>query len=623
MGSALRRDGSPVARRRPGLTRDRGAGSAVELPGAQRRLTPRQRVSVRRHHEPVIVRPHLATRPGHRSLGRSPAPTVSATAPTVIRVSSVGLQPHQTHPDHAQRHEGELRPPDRPVSPAPTRLVDRVKRAVAALLPAARRTASNQPAPPHRPPHQARPPEPPQRVDPAGGPTLVPPSSVAAQQAVRPSSLPGQPSSLPGQPSSLPGQPSSLHGQPSSLPGQPTRTPPPAESRPGAGRPPGAPIRQTASTGHRPAAPALARERLVAGRATGGGVAAYSGQPTGKGTETPALGAGIPLPDRFRGLAQAITGRRSLPRFTAGAATRRWLRASGARAAATGTTMHLPSHPGTGPSQVGAVAHELTHLAHRGGRPRFLLSRLPTAPDAEERLAQQVGEAARRLASQPAGRAADLAGRAGDLAGRAGDLAGRAGDLAGRAGDLAATGGDLAGRVADRAGRVPAAVRGAGLPALPVPEVPAGPGPLPVPYPSLPVAGVAGAAQLAREAARAAVAERLGAAAPTPPDQTAAPAGEALRGAAGSSGGRVMPALPPAPPGMAGGAAEHPAGPRSPARAAGRTPASPDAADTGASAAAGNPPAATDPAFDDLLDALEDRLLAELERRGGRYAGVF
>lgn len=595
MGSALRRDGSPVARRRPGLTRDRGAGSAVELPGAQRRLTPRQRVSVRRHHEPLIVRPHLATRPGHRSLGRSPAPTVSATAPTVIRVSSVGLQPHRTHPDHAQRHEGELRA-------APTRLVDRVKRAVAALLPGpARRTASNQPAPPHRPPHQARPPEPPQRVDRAGGPTLVPPSSVAAQQAVRPSPLPARASSLTGQRSSLP-------GQPSSLPGQPTRTPPPAESRPGAARPPGAPIRQTASTGHRPAAPALARERLVAGRATGRGVAAYSGKPTGKGTETPALGAGIPLPDRFRGLAQAITGRRTLPRFTAGAATRRWLRTSGARAAATDTTMHLPSHPGTGPSQVGAVAHELTHLAHRGGRPRFLLSRLPTAPDAEERLAQQVGEAARRLASRPAGGAADLAGRAGDLAGRAGDLA--------------ATGGELAGRIADRAARVPAAARGAGLPALPVPEAPAGPGPLP--HPSLPVAGVAGAAQLAHEAARAAVAERLGAAAPTRPDATAAPAGAALPGAAGSTGGRMMPALPPAPPGMAGVAAEHhPAGPRSPARGADRTPASPDAVHTGAAASAGNPPAATDSAFDDLLDALEDRLLAELERRGGRYAGVF
>jgi hypothetical protein len=307
---------------------------------------------------------------------------------------------------------------------------------------------------------------------------------------------------------------------------------------------------------------------------------------TASGAAAPALGAGTPLPGRFRGLARAITGRAELPRFTTGTTTRRWLRAAGARAAATGTTMHLPGHPGTGPSQIGAVAHELTHLAHRGGRPRFLLNRLPTVPDAEERLAQQVGEAARRLASRPAGRAVDLPGTAGDLTGRAG---------------LTGAGGDLARRIEDRTPQMPAAARAAGplsaaraagplsaagaadLPATPVP---AGPGPLPVPYPTLPVAG------------------------------------ETPRAATGSAGERVTPTSLslPAPPARA---AEHTAGLRNPGHDAGRTLAGPTAAETGAAAAAGHPPAATDPAFDDLLDALEDRLLAELERRGGRYAGVF
>lgn len=130
----------------------------------------------------------------------------------------------------------------------------------------------------------------------------------------------------------------------------------------------------------------------------------------------------------------------------------------------------------------------------------------------------------------------------------------------------------------------------------------------------LPVAPGAGAGlvELVRTTARESVADGLGPAGLA--RHEVAPAAPA--GPAGPAGGAGIPVgAPSAAPTVAPTAAGLPSAPGAPAAAAA----------SGAGVAAGGPAATllTDEVVDGLVDALERRLVAELERRGGRYTGVF
>lgn len=118
----------------------------------------------------------------------------------------------------------------------------------------------------------------------------------------------------------------------------------------------------------------------------------------------------VPLPGRFSALSDAITGRRTS--YRSGHAIRTALRASGARAATVDGVLHVPRPPDGAPSTHGVVAHELAHVAERGGhtprhvgptpargRPRFFLDRLSGIADRGERHARRVGDLARDRAS--------------------------------------------------------------------------------------------------------------------------------------------------------------------------------------------------------------------------------
>jgi len=207
---------------------------------------------------------------------------------------------------------------------------------------------------------------------------------------------------------------------------------------------------------------------------------------------------------------------------TSGEATRSALRAAGAQAATTGTTLHLPGSPSATPQGLAVLAHELSHAADASPGPHFLLHSAHGAADAGERRALQVGETTRRAAS----------GAAGPVPG---------------------------GGVADRL-----------------------------------VAGGASLLAMAREAVHTAVAE------------------------VGGRGGTATTGPQPQGPIEAAGTASAADGPSPSTRV-------PVPASHPVVAGAGNAPVTgiADDQVSELMVALEERLLAELERRGGRYAGVF
>jgi uncharacterized protein YjbJ (UPF0337 family) len=95
------------------------------------------------------------------------------------------------------------------------------------------------------------------------------------------------------------------------------------------------------------------------------------------------------LPSAFQAMARSISGRAYAPRYTTGPATRAALAAAGALGATTGAVVHLPSHPNARNANV--LAHELTHTRQAIRRPRFFLSRLTGAVDDDERAALHAG----------------------------------------------------------------------------------------------------------------------------------------------------------------------------------------------------------------------------------------
>jgi hypothetical protein len=273
------------------------------------------------------------------------------------------------------------------------------------------------------------------------------------------------------------------------------------------------------------------------------------------------LEAARPFPAALRPLVSAITGAERAS-YTTGPATRHALTKAGAHGATTGSVVHLPAAPTPAPGPLlGVVAHELAHARNPVTRPRFLLEVPDGAADADERTALSVG---RRFQSIAAG----------------GGDAIRAGIV-----DELPVGG--LGRVGGIASQARTALAGGG-------------------------AGLAGGGAGLRDAGTAAADDALGSASGAIGGAISSATGGATAFAENAlSGGASMVA---SSAGMPGADLTTAAG-SAVAGAAGAA----MGAVTGA--AGGGQQSTVD--IDRLADLLEQRLLKQIERRGGRYAGVF
>jgi len=321
-----------------------------------------------------------------------------------------------------------------------------------------------------------------------------------------------------------------------------------------------------------------------------------------------------PLPSWTRPLARAITGRDQAPSMTTGPSTRRALRSAGVRAAATGAVIHLPSLPEPTPASIGVVAHELSHVADRTTRPRLFLDDLI---DQGERRARAVGARAESLAERA------VSGGLGRARRRVGQEVGSRLEQA-RTGaeELAATG---LSAVRSRAGRA-AATAAEALPAVTGREPSMAR--LAPDLGSLPVGGLVsagrealgGLASSGRDA-WSGLTDRAGAMARDTESRAEGAMGGALEAARSEATRLAAPAA------------------RTVDAAAESAPSAVDQARSGLAGAMdtaeqvtgqvasflASASAATDPfsQMGELLEALEERLLVELERRGGRFAGMF
>ncbi|GAB1691441.1 DUF4157 domain-containing protein [Krasilnikovia sp. M28-CT-15] len=277
------------------------------------------------------------------------------------------------------------------------------------------------------------------------------------------------------------------------------------------------------------------------------------------------------LPGALHAMASALTGRARPPMYTTGPATRHALAAAGALGATTGTVVHLPEAPPNVPAMSEVLAHELTHTRNPVRRPRFLLEHVSGLLDDDERQALSAGR--ERLADVGQGLlgAGRQAGEGLVSAGRQ-RLAEAAPTAAGIVDQLPVGGGiGAVGDVATRAARAAVLEAASG-----------------------PMAGLAGAAGGARDAAAGALDSAGG---------LAADAASGVTGAVDAAAGAVS------------GAASTVAGAASGAVGAAT------GALGAASGAVGAAKAALDP--DKVVEIVEARLLREIERRGGRWAGVF
>ncbi|CAN5915762.1 hypothetical protein BH23ACT10_BH23ACT10_38050 [soil metagenome] len=381
-------------------------------------------------------------------------------------------------------------------------------------------------------------------------------------------------------------------------------------------------------------------------------------------------------------MARAITGR--VPTYRSGDRTRTALRAAGARAATLDGTLYLPGPPPRTRRATGVIAHELAHVAEGRSRaqrpagvprqavlphtqragssvergtpqPRFFLDRLSQhAADAGERTARRVGDLAAQRMPAAGSTLSDAADTARSLVGRRPGL----GDAADAARSLV-PGLPAAPSLPDAGD----ALRGLGMPAIPdigralpsdvpgaidavrslAPGLPAAPSlsdagdalrGLGVPslpdVGSLPVGGAAGALGAARRMLEAGPVGDIGrravagtgdmASSVTGMSDRATNAVSDLTGMAGAAAADVTDGL-----GAAGAAASEAASSVGQTAAGLVDRAGAEAAGALSSLLGGAASAATDAEsqITALVEVLEERLLAELERRGGRYAGVF
>jgi len=272
------------------------------------------------------------------------------------------------------------------------------------------------------------------------------------------------------------------------------------------------------------------------------------------------LEAPRPLPSALHAMASAITGRARPPLFTTGPATRNALAAAGALGATTGTVVHLPSVPAAAPAMSAVLAHELMHTRSPVRRPRFLLDGMSGLLDDDERQALAAGRDR---------------------------LAGAGSGLLGAGQGLVESGRQ---RVAD------ALPSGAGI----VDQLPVG-------------GGLGAVGDVATRAAKAAMLEAtsgpLGAA-----QGWAGGAQNALTGAVDSASGMASGAMSAAS-GAVDSATDAVSG------AAGQAMSAVQGAVQTAGGLASGGKNAMDP--DKIVEIVESRLLREIERRGGRWAGMF
>lgn len=269
----------------------------------------------------------------------------------------------------------------------------------------------------------------------------------------------------------------------------------------------------------------------------------------------------------------------SAPSYTTGPATRDALAQAGALGATTGSVVHLPGAPAAAMSAelTGVLAHELSHARQPVGRPRFLLRAHTGAMDADERAAHTVGQ-----------QAAAGTGFSASQGGSAPVVHRSISSLASAAGAAVPPPGSVAPGLVDQ----------------------------------LPVGGASGNAV---SEARSAAGSFAGMTSTAGADATARgllaalaaadPSGAAqLAGAASSAGAMGSTAA-----GELAGAGQHEAEAMSQAVAGHGA----GAAAAGATAAASAARSASDIDVERIIEAVEQRLLRQLERRGGRYAGVF
>jgi hypothetical protein len=299
-----------------------------------------------------------------------------------------------------------------------------------------------------------------------------------------------------------------------------------------------------------------------------------------------------PLPDRFRPMAAAIAGRAARPRLATGPESRDALRASGAKAATIGRTVYLPRYPTSSPRSLGVLGHEIAHVTdqrHRSPQGH---------PDrATQSSAAPAGPARARSAPTPPswprffGGIGSLADRGEALATSVGNDVERAAAGAGSDSLLAATG--RPGRVAER---LAAGAR------------------------DLPVGGFGGLALGAvLDAARRAALETVESAGPRASRVAATVEADGAIGSGepgGLGSGRPDPAT---------GEMASLAGGR-PGEAAEGVDGEPATVDPTVRGVLGESASAAGDSYSqlsELLEQVEERLLVEIERRGGRYAGVF
>jgi hypothetical protein len=301
-------------------------------------------------------------------------------------------------------------------------------------------------------------------------------------------------------------------------------------------------------------------------------------------------------------MARAITGRATPPRFTTGPSTRHALSAAGALGATTGSVVHLFSPPTADPVSSGVLAHELAHTRRHVGRPRFLLTTASGTLDDDEREALAAGRGSLGTGSLGTGSLGTGSLSPGPLG--TGAVSRSAVDT--NAVSRTAVSRNAVDRNAVGAGPVGRSALGGGTPAASVQPEAVGAGIVG----RLPVgAAMAAVAEIAMNTARATVLEATAATSllgPHLPGSAAETAATPVDSGAGDNvhggnGGPAMATTPDPGPG--------PAGPSAPA------------AMPGPPAGANAPGPPLDP--DRIVDVVEQRLLHEIERRGGRWAGVF
>jgi hypothetical protein len=365
-----------------------------------------------------------------------------------------------------------------------------------------------------------------------------------------------------------------------------------------------------------------------------------------------------PFPTSMRPLVAQLAGKTSGVGYTTGAATRRALNEVGAFGATTGSVVHLAQAPSSGPAQLGVLAHELTHARTPIARPRFMLHNHVGHMDSDERQARSVGEqftnpVAASLATPNAGRPGIAVQRSliGGLTDRVTDAVGSAGSQAtGMVGGLAnqatsaidsgassltsqagsavsglsdrftSAASDLGNEAANQAGTVTAGL---------VDQLPVGGG----------AAGaLGGLSQIARTMVESAVRDATSSTVSQANDavsqmsQTAQGMASQLQGmatdgvnsAAGQANQWVNGAVSQAS-GAVQGVGDQVGAAVSDAEnaAAGGINSALNKAGSALGAGPGATPQISGQDLDRIAEALEERLLRQLERRGGRYAGVF